>query len=185
MSAEIELKEIPNYPGYYATSDGRILGKRKKGFLNQSIVSGYNRVSLCRNGKIDNVLVHSIVDMTFIPNPHNKPDVNHLDENKQNNCVDNLEWATPAENNNYGTRRCRMIATQTNRKDCSKPVAQIDKNGTVIAVYPSSKEAWRKTGISHSHIRDVCKLQKYKTAGGFRWMWANLDDYTRGGVSCL
>ena len=138
MSAEIELKEIPNYPGYYATSDGRILGKRKKGFLNQSIVSGYNRVSLCRNGKIDNVLVHSIVDMTFIPNPHNKPDVNHLDENKQNNCVDNLEWATPAENNNYGTRNQRV--SQANKISKCKKVAQI-KDGIRIAIFPSTISA--------------------------------------------
>lgn len=180
MDVKLAFKAIEGYPGYYATTDGRIWGKRKKGFLNQSNVGGYKRVSLSNNGKIHNVLVHRLIAAAFIPNLDNKPYVNHLDENPQNNCVSNLEWVTHKENVNYGTRTARQANTQRNRNDCSKPVAQIDKAGKIIAIYPSSKEAWRKTNIKHSHIREVCQgMPKHKTAGGFKWRWADIDEYTK------
>ena len=185
MAVNLTLKAIAGYPGYYATADGQIWGKRKGGFLNQSNVCGYKRVSLSNNGKVRNVLVHRLIATAFIPNPENKPEVNHLDENPQNNCVSNLEWATHKENVNYGTRISRQANTQRNRADCSKPVAQMDRTGKVIAIYPSSKEAWRKTSIKHNHIRDVCNHKpKCNTAGGFKWRWVDIDEYTEEELSC-
>lgn len=185
MAVNLTLKAIEGYPGYYATTDGRIWGKAKGGFLKQSDVCGYKRVSLSCNGKVSNVLVHRLIAAAFIPNPYNKPEVNHLDENPQNNCVSNLEWATRKENVNYGTRNSRQANTQRNRDDCSKPVVQMDTTGKMIAIYPSSKEAWRKTNIKHSHIRDVCNNKpKCNTAGGFKWRWADIGEYTEGELLC-
>ena len=69
------------------------------------------KVYLSKNGKTKAEYVHRLVALAFIPNPDNKPQVNHKDENKQNNYVDNLEWATCKENVNYGTRSTRQSET--------------------------------------------------------------------------
>lgn len=69
---------------------------------------GYLCVSLPYQGKWHNVAIHRLVAEAFIPNPENKPEVNHLDENKENNCVGNLDWATKAENANRGNRNRKI-----------------------------------------------------------------------------
>ena len=170
---QFDFKEIEGYSDYYITTDGRVWGKRKNGFLTPSIVAGYPRISLCKNGLVRNYHLHRLVAQAFIPNPENLPVVNHKDENKLNPDVKNLEWCSVQKNNRYGTRTARQIIAQTNRKDVSKAVIQLDKNNNVIAIFPSSKEAWRKTGIHHGHIREVCNHKaRYETAGGYKWQWA-------------
>ena len=177
QAEKFQFKEIDGHGGYYITTDGRVWGKRKRGFLTPSIVAGYLRVSLCKNGSVQNYHLHRLVAQTFIPNPNSLPTVNHKDENKLNNRVENLEWCSQADNNRYGTRTERMALNQLNRKDSSKAVVQLDKKNNVIAVYPSSKEAWRQTGIHHGHIREVCSCkEKHKTAGGYKWKWAEEDE---------
>lgn len=70
--------------------------------------NGYLHVLLCKNGKYITHNVHRLVAETFIPNPDNLPEINHKDENKENNCVDNLEWCTRKYNMNYGTTQFRI-----------------------------------------------------------------------------
>lgn len=168
------FKEISAYPNYYITNDGRVWSSNKNDFLAPVYQPlGYVRVSLCNNGNIKNHSVHRLVAEAFLENPLNLPMVNHKDENPSNNAMSNLEWCTSKYNNNYGTRIERQTKSQTNRKDCSKAVIQMDKAGNILEVFPSSKEAWRKTGISHIHIREVCKGKpKHKSAGGYVWRWA-------------
>lgn len=90
-------KPIVDFPGYYAHTNGTIsngmfiLRQRKSN-------AGYARVGLRLNGKTKEMLVHRLVAQCFIENPKNKPIVNHLDTNKQNNAVENLEWCTYKEN---------------------------------------------------------------------------------------
>ena len=119
---------VTSIPSLFVLEKGEIIAQSMGAKPKEQILkilergNGYFYVDLYdENGKPHHKNIHNLVADAFLDNPLNLPCVNHKDENKQNNCVDNLQWATPAENNNYGTRRCRMIATQTNRKDCSKP----------------------------------------------------------------
>ena len=108
--------------------------------------------------------VHRLVAETFIPNPDNLPQVNHKDENRANNSISNLEWCDGKYNSNYGTGHARQTMA------CSKPCIQKTLDGEFVAVYPSMKEAERKTGITNSTISKVCRGEKWHyTAGGYLW----------------
>lgn len=172
--------EIEGYEGYYVTTDGRVWGKQKNDFLKQyktGRIKNYLGVMLYDKGIGKTLRVHILVAKAFLPNPQNKPQVNHKDENPENNAVNNLEWATAEENCNYGTRNYKIANQQINRKDCSKSVAQIDKAGNLIAVFPSLSEAKRQTGADCSHISRVCDNKPlFNTAGGYKWRWATEKD---------
>lgn len=132
--------------------------------------------------------VHRIVAEAFIPNENNYPQVNHKDENKLNNNVNNLEWCTASYNQNYGTinqRRCAntdytkssyAINARINGKKTSKPVYQFTKDGVFITRYDSAIDAHRKTGINASHIGECCKFKRYKSVGGYVWRFERSDD---------
>lgn len=101
-----DAKPIPDYEGLYcATADGKVFsikGSRRSKFNPQSLTPrkvslGYHGITLTKNGVRKQCLLHRIIAQTFIPNPENKPTVNHKDGNKQNNCVANLEWCTQKE----------------------------------------------------------------------------------------
>ena len=98
------MKSIPGYEGFYsAEEDGRIWSHISKKYLS-SKHKRYAKVELCRDGIHKSVSVHRLIALTFIPNPDNKPTIDHIDRNKQNNNVSNLRWATPAEqSSNLGT----------------------------------------------------------------------------------
>lgn len=108
-------RDIPYYEGLYQISNyGRVRSfhKNKTKYKTQRTNNrGYLVVQLYKNGKMKNEYVHRLVALTFIPNPNHFPQVNHKDEDKQNNYVENLEWCTAKYNNNYGTARQRTIAT--------------------------------------------------------------------------
>lgn len=126
--------------------------------------SGRLYVTLRKDGRTFNKSVHRLVAEAFIPNPFRLPEVNHRDENPQNNAVDNLEWCDRNYNANYGT------AIQRRTEKVSTPVAQLSKDGVVIATFPSAREAERVLGIKHNHIMScVNKKEHYHTAGGYRW----------------
>ena len=158
---DIELRDIPNYEGLYAiTSSGQVWSYRKKDFLRPGERAGYPYVSLCKNGKRATFSIHRLVAQAFIPNPDNLPIVNHKDENKQNNNVDNLEWCDYRYNNTYGNRIDKI-----NQK-ISHKTYQYDLDGNLIAVWPSQNEASRQLNISPGNINDVIKGRR-KTIHGF------------------
>lgn len=97
-------KQIQGYEGLYAVSTyGNVMSLRSKKILKPLNSHGYDRVVLSFKGKIERCLVHRLVAQAFIPNPDGLPQINHKDENKKNNFVDNLEWCTPLYNTRYGT----------------------------------------------------------------------------------
>lgn len=151
---------------YQINTEGQIKNSKDK-ILSQSISnSGYYRVHLCKDGKAKWYAVHKLVAQTFIPNPLHLPEVNHKDENKLNNNVDNLEWCNSKYNTNYGARNKRISETKTNNTYNTKQVLCVETG----IIYPSIMEAQRQTGIFATSIKQVCK-KRQKTAGGYHWKY--------------
>ena len=134
--------------------------------------SGYLQVGLFDgNGKCKKMFIHRLVALTFLSNTDNLPEVNHKDECKTNNRLDNLEWCDSKYNNNYGTRTKRSSETHLNRKDLSKPVKQFTKDGVFLKEYPSTMEVERQTGYINAHISSCCN-GKLKSAYNYIWRYA-------------
>ena len=153
------MKDIKGYEGLYAiTSCGKVWSYKSQKFLKPVDNGiGYLKVGLSKEGKKEYRFVHRLVAEAYIPNPENKTDVNHKNEIKTDNYVNNLEWTTHKENMNYGTLKVRM----------SKPVycEELDK------YFPSGNEAAQQLGIPQSGITMCCRGNR-KTCGGYHWRYA-------------
>lgn len=168
-----EWKDIKGYEEIYQISTkGRIKSKgnsfsRKEKEIKQTKTkSGYYTVGLHKGGKVKRYRVHRLVAETFIDNPFNLPEVNHIDENKANNEMTNLEWCTHKENCNHGTRNNRMAETNINNPKRSKPILCIEKN----VVYPSIHEASRSLNTSYGNIWRALN-NELRTASGYHWQY--------------
>ena len=167
-------KDIEGYEGLYQVSnEGRVRSVRNNKILKPSNLDKYPIVIFSVDGKRFGKRVHRLVAEAFIPNPQNLPCVNHKDENKTNNKVENLEWCDHYYNNHFGTKYERQAATQRNRVDCSKTLYQYDLNGVLINIYPSVHEAVRQLGIKKQGILSICS-GKRKTYKGYRWSYVPL-----------
>ena len=140
--------------GNYAREE-HILKQRKNN-------KGYMLVDLYKENKRSQILVHRIVAIAFLDNPNNYSVVNHKDENPLNNTVENLEWCTQKYNMNYGSTPYKIAIAN------SKPVKQLDKQGNILARFPSAMHAQRETKISNGCINE-CIKGKRKTAGCYVW----------------
>ena len=165
-------RDIEGYEGLYQISNkGRVksLYKGSKRILRPCIdSSGYMFVGLYHDNIRKFFKLHRLVAETFIANQHNLPEINHKDENKKNNCVENLEWCNRVYNVNYGTRNERAGYSR------SKPILQYSKSGEFIKEWQSAVEVKLVLGIDNSHIMACCK-GKRKSAGGFIWRYKEKD----------
>lgn len=125
--------------------------------------NGYLRYNIYKNNKSYKISIHKMVAKCFIPNPNNYPCINHKDENKSNNYVDNLEWCTHKYNMNYGIRNKRIANT------LSKKVNQYDLDGNFIKTWGSILEA--REYYNTNHISECCK-GKLKQTKGYIWRYA-------------
>ena len=127
--------------------------------------NGYLTFNTKINNKYYNWSIHRLIAIKYIPNPNNYPVINHIDGNKLNNSIDNLEWCTHSDNIKH--------AYDTGlKKPSGKTVLQIDVNThKIINIFKSAKEAERITGINYSSISKVCRGE-YKTSGGYKWKYA-------------
>ena len=110
------MLDVKGYEGLYAvTTCGKVWSYRRHKFMKLSTDrDGYKVVNLSRDGSYKQFKVHRLVAEAYVPNPEAKLEVNHIDEDKSNNCVNNLEWATRYENINHGTRNARARQTIIN-----------------------------------------------------------------------
>jgi len=163
---------IPGTGDRYVASDkGIIYGPSGKELKTKVDKWGYLTVGIRYPGSRQKYrrFVHQLVALAFVPNPCNYPQVNHKDENKQNNQIDNLEWCANLYNQTYGTRLQRISVAR------KKPVAQIDDNGIIIQVYESATDAARIVGTTQSNIWKAVNHKSNK-AKGYRW-----ELYPQGG----
>lgn len=134
----------------------------------------YPRVQLCRDGKKKQVDIHRIVAESFLPNPNNYPVVNHKNEIKTDNRVENLEWTTERKNVMYGSAPFRRFLKCFN-SGVYKPVCMISENGVPVAVFPTTRGAAKFTGIPQGSIKDCCKHRLNRTNG---YVFVYLDEIT-------
>lgn len=169
-----EWRDVPGFEGYFQISNkgnvkrlSRVVnGKVYIESIVQPNIGRYIQVSLSANGKRRRFLVHRLVAMAFISNPNEYGYVNHIDENKHNNHVDNLEWCTQKHNCNHGTRTARIKSNMPQ----NKKVIQLTMDGEFVAEYPTIQDAARQTRICAGHICDVCKGNR-EFANGFKWRY--------------
>ena len=171
-------KPIKDFSHYEVSNKGRIRSKQFDKYHKGTILKlskcgrGYYKVILCKNKKHYNVMVHRIVAQTFIPNPKNKPTVNHIDGNKTNNSVDNLEWNTYSENLKHAYKNGLNYWTEKKGRGYV-PVSQINYiTGEKIADYFSIAEASRKTNTNSNTLKD-CIANKVNVTNGYVWIKAN------------
>lgn len=108
------IKNISGFPGYQVTSSGKIINKHGRILKDRITKFGYIRAMLSVNKKPKQLLVHRIVAEHFVPNPQNKPDVNHKDGNKKNNHYSNLEWVTKSENTKHASNHFLAVRGEKN-----------------------------------------------------------------------
>ena len=185
-------KDIAGYEGLYSISSYGIVMSHRSGRCLKPIITkfGYARVHLAKDGITKTATVHRLVTLAFIPNPEGKPTVNHINEDKLDNRVENLEWATNQEQNVHGTRIKRAVANTdykaraidysavAAKHDYSKmntaqmkPVLQFSMDGVFIAKYSALSQAARFLGISAGSICRCLKGER-RSCGGYKWKYA-------------
>lgn len=168
-----EWRSIPGYEDLYLISNyGDVVGL-KRGIQNPSIDSyGYYRTALCKNAQMKSFYVHRLVALAFIPNTDNKSTVNHIDEDKTNNYVGNLEWATTEEQNLHGTRLERAAESMRTNGKRYRAVDQLSPDGKLIKRWPGIIVAVRALGVQKASINKCCRgIQKH--AAGFIWRYSD------------
>jgi hypothetical protein len=180
-------KDIKGYEGLYQVSN---LGKvkslnryitnknNKQQYYNGKMLSGnirhgYLKLTLSKDNIQKTIPIHILVAKTFIPNPENKPEVNHIDGNKSNNCVNNLEWCTRSENELHAYRnglaksslKQKEAVAKYAKENYSKKVLQYNLNGDFIKEWNSMHDVWRELGIRPSYICRCCKGLRNHTFG--------------------
>lgn len=168
-----QIKNYDDYELHYSNEVQLVWSKRNEKYL--KIVKhkdGYLQVQLYKNGKGRTFRIHQIVWLCLKGEIPTELEINHIDENKTNNSIENLELVTHQQNLNHGTRTSRAAKALTNRQDLSKAIIAIKKDLSEILQYPSTIEAERDKdkGFNQGHICQCC-LNKRKSHKDFYWFY--------------
>ena len=149
---------------YSVSTEGEVRKDTTNYILSQSSQQDYKFVGLIINGKQKRMRVHRMVALAFIDNPDNKPYVNHINGNRSDNNVENLEWVTPSENTQHA------VNTGLFKSGRARAVVQYNLNGEQMATFESASEAARQTGGSQSKITMCCRRQR-DSANDYQWRY--------------
>lgn len=151
---------------YSVSTEGEVRKDTTNYILSQSSQQDYKFVTLFINGEQKRMRVHRMVAETFIPNPENKPYVNHINCKRDDNNVENLEWVTPSENTQHA------VASGVMNNGRKRAVIQYNLKGEKMCVFESASEAARQTGGSQSKITMCCRKQR-ESANDYQWRYAD------------
>lgn len=143
------MKRIKGFEGYSITTDGKVWSDKHQYFLTPYDNHGYKMVRLYNGSVYKDVYVHRLVAETYIPNPDNLPEVDHIDANKENNAMSNLQWMTK-ENNIKKAKSKKVYCVELDR------------------VFNSQKEAANELGLDQGNISKACR-GTLRTTGGYHW----------------
>ena len=191
-------KDINGFEGYYQVSNlGRVksiervieylsYGKKKtkkiceKIFKPQFNKSGYYMVNLSVNNMHYPKQIHRLVAEAFIPNPDNKPQVDHINTIRTDNRVENLRWCTQQENTDNPLSKAKHKEYYSehigSNHHCARKIIQFTADNELLDVYDCIKDASEKLNVDRAHISSCCS-GKRKTAGGSRWKYYDTDTY--------
>jgi hypothetical protein len=159
----MKFENIIGYEDMYQISiNGDVINKKKNTMIKPSVDSrGYYQVHFSKNGKPKKISLHRLLAIQFIPNPLNKTQVNHIDGNKKNNAIDNLEWCTPSENirHAWDTGLCKM--TEKNRETARKLKSKMVLDLQTGIFFDSVLELTKALNVSYS-MANVHANQKVK-----------------------
>ena len=153
------MKDIENYEGLYAvTSCGKVWSYKSKRFLRPyANTDGYQRISLCKNGEVKKYYIHRLVAEAYLPNPENLPQVDHIDNDKTHNYLNNLQWITNRDNS---------------RKANNKPILQYDLDGNFVKEWNCAADVGKEASVNICN----CLKGRQKTACGYIWKYKNEED---------
>ena len=134
---------------------------------------GYCKVQLHKDGRSQMKYVHRLVAEAFLPNPQNKPQINHIDGDKTNNLLSNLEWCSPGENQSHAIAKglrslSPMVGKHGDKNPLSRSIIQCDLSGKPIRRWASISDAAEALGVNRSSISN-CLNGRHKTSCGFKW----------------
>lgn len=171
------MRTIKNYEDCYHFDDNlNIVNSKTMNVKRPSLSScKYLVVDMYKNGKRKTELLHRLIATTFIDNPMNYSDVNHIDGDKLNNSIENLEWRNRSQNIQHSYdflgRKEKMNWKSGSANGKSKKVVMIDNLGNKVKTFDCIMDIERELGISNSSVCQ-CLKGKYKTAGGYKWEYA-------------
>lgn len=166
------LERTFEYIGKNQFCEFKTIKKHKEMIIKQSINgSGYYQVCLRKENKKKNLLVHRLIAEAFIPNPDNKPTINHIDGNTLNNSLNNLEWATMKEQQYHSTyilNHKRIITDKCRKRQIELHKRKVIRSDGII--FDSIKEAANGNENYRKQI-NKCVRGHQKTAGGYSWQY--------------
>lgn len=169
-----KMKQITDFKDYYITENGTVISTKHGKTTELTPVlckgTGYFLVTLVKEGNVrKNKRIHRLLAEAYIPNPENKPQVNHIDGVKTNNQLSNLEWSTSQENSQHA------VDMGLTSYDTTKVIVEqyLPDETTFVAEHESLHQAGRTTGIAWQNISKVVRGIRRK-AGGFHWKYKNV-----------
>lgn len=182
-------KQIKGYDEYQVSNLGRVKSKYRV-LTATPTDKGYLRVNITKKGKSKSFRVHRLVAEAFIPNPDNKPQVDHINTDRTDNRVENLRWVTGKENCSNPITSIHNSQRQVGDKNCmygkfgksnhsSKPVIQYTDDGYMLRKWYSISDIERELGIHTTQVSGCCRGNR-KSAGGYLWKYWTIDDWCLG-----